>query len=639
MTYVWTPSEKFLTTSNIAKFLRTHNLPDYKALHKKSVEDIIWFWDVVMKDLSLQWDAPYQDVLDLSRGFPWAQWFQGGKINITKNCIDRHAQGDHASHTALHWDGEDGSTRTLTYAQLRDLTNQIANTLLKLGISKGDTVGLTLPMLPETVAALFACFKLGAIALPIFSGFGPKAVAYRLDSANAKLLITTDVTYRRGKPVDILSLARSAKTHTPALEHILVLSRTQTSLHSPFELSWEDTVLTSSVNCDTHVTEAEDPCLIIYTSGTTGTPKGTVHTHVGCLAQMAKELKYAFDLKQDDVFYWFTDIGWMMGPWEMIGVLSQGATLMLTEGAPDHPNPDRLWNVIEKYAVRTLGISPTAIRMLMNAGDRWVDAHTMPSLELLGSTGEPWDTESYMWFFEHVGKRRCPIINISGGTELVGCLLSPLPIMPLKACSLGGPALGMDVDVFNEKGKPVKQGIGYLVCKQPGPSMTKGFLNEPERYLETYFSKFPHVWNHGDWASIDADGQWFLHGRSDDTVNIAGKRIGPSEFESALMAHPAVSEAAAIGVPDKLKGENVVCFVVLTPEAQPGDTLTAELQKAITDQMGKSLQPKEIRVVPALPKTRSGKIVRGAIRQVYLGEQVKDTSSIENPDVLKNFKA
>jgi acetyl-CoA synthetase len=619
----------------VAKFMQTHGISTTPDLIKKSVEDISWFWDAAMKDLNLFWQTPYTQVMDDSRGFPWTQWFLNGKINITENCIDRHLK-PLSDKPAVIWEGEDESIRTLSYRDLSDLTNQVANALTTLGISKGDHVGITLPMLPETVAVLFGCFKIGAIALPIFSGFGPKAVSFRLNAAKSKVLFTTDITTRRKKPVDILTLARQAQSETPCLEKIIVINRNKTELKSN-ELDWDDCVLTQSLLCDVSPTDAEDPCLVIYTSGTTGKPKGTIHTHAGCLAQIGKEHKYAFDVHVGDVFYWFTDVGWMMGPWEMIGALMHGATLMLTEGTPDTPNPDRLWKIIEKHKVRTFGISPTAIRMLMKTDPKWIDQHDMPSLELLGSTGEPWDPASYAWFFEKVGKKRCPIINISGGTEIIGCLLSPLPTMPLKACSLGGPALGMDVDIFNETGKPERNGIGYLVCKQPGPSMTKGFLGEPERYIETYFGKWPNIWNHGDWAHVDEDGQWFLHGRSDDTVNIAGKRVGPAEFESALMTHPSVTEAATIGVPDKMKGETVVCFVVLKNDPTPD--LASELEKSIVDHMGKSLKPKEIRIVSALPKTRSGKIVRGAIKKTYLGEPVTDVSSIENPDVLVEYNA
>jgi acetyl-CoA synthetase len=384
--------------------------------------------------------------------------------------------------------------------------------------------------------------------------------------------------------------------------------------------------------------DAEDTALVLYTSGTTGKPKGTVHTHAGAMAQCAKELGYGFDVKPGDVFFWVTDIGWMMGPWEMIGATFFGAALVLFEGAPNYPNPDRLWEIVERHQVTHLGISPTAIRLLKTSPLDWVRKHDLGSLRILGSTGEPWDPDSYGWYFEHVGGKRCPIINISGGTEILGCHLMPLPITALKPCTLRGPGLGMDVDVFDDDGKPIRGGIGHLVCKKPAPSMTKGFLGDPERYIETYFTRFgPDVWYHGDWAKVDEDGFWFLYGRSDDTIKVAGKRVGPAEVEAALIAHPAVAEAAAVGVPHDIKGETVVCFVVLRPGQAESEPLRDELREQVVKHLGKTLKPEVLKFVRMLPKTRSAKIVRGAIRRRYLGLPLGDVASVENPDSIEEI--
>lgn len=401
---------------------------------------------------------------------------------------------------------------------------------------------------------------------------------------------------------------------------------------------WHDVLSKQSPACGTYPVDSEHTAMILYTSGTTGRPKGCVHTHGGALVQIAKELKYAFDVKKGDRFFWFTDMGWMMGPWEVIGVLFQGATLFIYEGAPDYPKPDRVWEMIERHRLTHLGISPTAIRALKKYATGFAEKHPMESLRILGSTGEPWDPESYAWFFENVGKKRCPIINISGGTELVGCLLSPYPVAELKSCTLRGPGLGMDIDVFNEEGKSVQGEVGYLVCKKPFPSMTRGFLKDRERYLETYFSKWKDVWYHGDWALKDKDGFWFLQGRADDTIKIAGKRVGPAEVESALNAHPAVAESAAIGVPHEVKGETLVCFVVLKDPQKVPDTCCAELKEAVIRVLGKTLAPEKIEFVPALPKTRSAKIVRSAIRKKYLGEAIGNLASVENPEALEVIK-
>jgi acetyl-CoA synthetase len=355
---------------------------------------------------------------------------------------------------------------------------------------------------------------------------------------------------------------------------------------------------------------------------------------------MNKELGYAFDVKPRDRFFWLTDIGWMMGPWEMIGALSLRASLLVYEGAPNWPRPDRLFEVVARHRLTHLGVAPTAIRLLRRAGDDLPDAHDLSSLRILGSTGEPWDPESWTWCFERVGRSRCPIVNISGGTELVGCHLSPLPITALKPCTLRGPGLGMDVDVFDDEGRPLRQGIGHLVLKQPAPSLTKSFLGDDERYLKTYFERFgPTVWYHGDWAYVDEDGFWFLHGRSDDTVNVAGKRVGPAEVEAAVVEHEAASEAAAVGVPDALKGEDVVVFVVLKPGFEESEALRAALGDAVVRHLGKSLRPKAVRFVDALPKTRSAKIVRGAIKRRWLGQEVGDLASVENPEALDAIAA
>jgi len=402
-------------------------------------------------------------------------------------------------------------------------------------------------------------------------------------------------------------------------------------------MAWEDLMARDLPPVPTAELEAEDYAMIIYTSGTTGLPKGTVHTHAGCLAQMTKEVGYYFDTKPEDVFFWVTDIGWMMGPWEMIGTTALGATFVIFEGAPDYPEPDRLWGMIERHKVSIFGISPTAIRLLMRSEDSWVKKHDLSSLRILGSTGEPWDPESYRWFFEKVGGSRCPIINISGGTEIVGCLLSPLPITELKACTLRGPGLGMDVDVFNEEGKSVRNEVGYLVCKKPAPSMTKAFWGDKERYLETYFSKWPEIWFHGDWAIVDEDGFWFLQGRADDTIKVSGRRTGPAEVEAALMRHPACAEAATIGVPHDIKGEAIVCFVVLKKESSQPKELEQEMIAKVGEVLGKTLRPEKIIFVSALPKTRSAKIVRRALKAKYLGKEVGDLSSMENPQDLEDI--
>lgn len=630
---IWKPDQETIEKSHVQSLMKRLGATTSEALWKKSVADIGVFWDAVMKDIGVQWMRPYDQVVDRSGGIEWTKWFIGGQLNIAQNCVDRHQERANA---ALVWEGDGGEIRVVSYSEFHETVCRAANALKQLGVKKGDTVGILMPMVPEVVMQLFACFKIGAVAIPIFSGFGVEAVATRLAEAEAKVLFTSDISLRRGKTIPVKNTADLASKSIPSLKARIVFRRGDGNCAWDPKLDhwWHEILSKQSPECASEVMEAEDKSLIIFTSGTTGKPKGAIHTHAGCLAQIGKELRYAFNADETSRFFWFTDIGWMMGPWEMIGVTFFGGTLFLFEGAPDYPTPSRLWDIVDKHKITHLGISPTAIRLLMRSGEAPLEGYSLESLKILGSTGEPWDPESYNWFFTQVGKKKCPIINISGGTEIIGCLLSPLPIHELKPCSLGSPGLGVDADVFDEDGKPVRGGIGHLVCKQPLPSMTKGFLKGEQRYLDTYFSRWQGIWYHGDWAHVDADGHWFLHGRSDDTIKIAGKRVGPVEFESVLLAHPDVSEAAAVGVPDELKGESCVCFVVLKPHAQPNEALRAVLQSQVVQALGKSFAPKAIRFVRLLPKTRSAKILRGMVRKIYLGEDPGDTGSVENTEAL-----
>jgi acetyl-CoA synthetase len=636
---IWRPYGDYLNKSNIARFMKKHEIIGYDELIERSVEDTSWFWDAALDDLGIEWYEPYKAVQE--GGFPFAKWFVGGKTNVVLNCIDRHNRDGHGERLAIIYEDEEGNVTEWTYAQLDALVSRCANALKEAGIQKGDKVGIYMPMVPEIVAAFFAVMKIGAVVIPVFSGFGARALADRMDDAKAKLLFTADGSYRRGKIFPIKEEADRAAVMAESIETIVVFQRTgaEVPMTAGRDVTWDDFIGGESEHCPTEVMEAEDHALIIYTSGTTGKPKGTIHTHAGCLAQMGKELGYAFDVKVGDVFFWFTDIGWMMGPWEMIGVQIFGSTYVLFDGAPNHPNPDRVWDLVERHKITHLGISPTAIRLLKTYDEEWVTKHPMSTLKYLGSTGEAWDLEAYMWFFEKVGRKRCPIINISGGTEIIGCHLSPLPITELKPCTLRGPGLGMDVDVFDEEGNSLPVGIGHLVCKQPAPSMTKGFLGDDQRYLDTYFSVFDDIWFHGDWAERDKDGFWFLRGRSDDTIKIAGKRTGPSEIESAALQHRDAMEAAAVGIPDDIKGEDAAVFVVI----KAGVEHTEELRKAISDQvvkaLGKTLRPKKVYFVDDLPKTRSAKILRRVVKEVHLGKRIGELASCANPaaiDAVKN---
>ncbi len=616
--WAWEPTREQIEQTNVWRFMQSLGFEDREAFLTWSCEQPEAFWDAVSRAMGVEWFEPYSRVLDDSRGPEWARWFEGGRLNIAYNCLDRHAERT-PERVAIKYESENGAAGEITFGELARRTNRLANALRELGLERGDRVALAMPMWPEIVEILYACFKLGLIAAPIFAGFGVGAIASRLEDSGAPVVFTATSLERRGKRMAL----------APKIAEAVEKAGTKARVLAVRDGEWWRGLAEQPDTCASAALDSETTAMLLYTSGTTGKPKGTVHTHSGALVQTAKEIWLGFDHRDDDVFFWLTDIGWMMGPWTIVGNHHFGGTIFLYDGAPDFPEPNRLWEMVERRGVTTFGVSPTAVRMLMRTSDP--ERFAMRRLRILGSTGEPWDESSWWWFFEKVGKRRCPIINISGGTEIIGCFLQPLPVQPLKPCSLGGPAPGMAADVVDDAGEPVRGGMGYLVCKKPGPSMTRGIWNAPERYVETYWSRWPGWWNHGDWASVDEDGHWFLHGRADESMNVAGRKVGPAEIEDALMEHACVSEAAVIGVPDEIKGEAIVCFAVL--KAGCGAT-AAELADYVAKSMGSAFRPAAVELVTELPKTQSGKIVRRLIRRRYLGEAAGDVSTVANPEAL-----
>jgi acetyl-CoA synthetase len=592
-----------------------------------------------VRDLDLEFSTPYEEVMDLSRGPEWATWFVGGRTNVARQCVDRWAERTPEA-PAVVWEGEDGEVRTATYAELRRLTDGVARALMTLGVQDGDTVAIFMPMAIETVAAMMACAKLGAISVPIFSGFGPDPVAQRLADARCRFAIVANASPRKGSPVPMKDVVDRAIDAAGGVEHVLVWERlpgTGTFVEGR-DVRWSDVVDLDPEHLDAAALESEHPLFIGYTSGTTGKPKGAVHVHGGFLVKIAEEVAYQADLHPGEVLHWSTDLGWIMGPWTIVGGLALGATVLLTEGAPTHPSPDRLWEQVGRHGVTTLGVSPTLVRAL-KAGGSNPRTHDRTTLRVLASTGEPWDPDAYLWLHREVGDERLPIVNISGGTEVGACFLSVHPVVPTKLLSLGGPSLGMAVDIVGADGRPVATGeVGELVCRRPWPSTTRGIWGDDERYLDAYWRRFPGVWVHGDWASRDADGYWYLYGRSDDTLNIAGKRIGPAEIESVVALHPSVAECAAVGVPDDVKGEGV--WVVVVPNADTAtDGLEAELRALVREHLGGSFTPARVVVVPALPKTRSAKIVRRAVRAAVTGDDPGDVSTLEDPAAIDAIRA
>jgi acetyl-CoA synthetase len=616
---VWRPDRATVEHANATRLVRRAGVADFGELVRRSQEDPAWFWPLAVEDLGLEFSRPWTQVLDDSRGPAWTTWFVGATLNIAHNCVHRWAvsRPDGVAAVGL---SEDGARRELTFAELSLETTRLAEHLVSLGVQPGDRVGIFLPMSPEVAVASHAVAHIGAIQVPIFSGFAAPAVAQRLQASEAKIVITQPESSRRGKTVPMLSILEEAMRTSPSVEHVVL---------APFEL-------------DTHPGElpplqvdSEHPYLLTYTSGTTGKPKGVVHVQGGFLVSIAREVAYQADVHAGDIVHFATDMGWIMGPWTVVGVGALGGTIVFAEGAPDWPTPDRLWRTVEQERVTALGLSPTLARALLPHG---APAADLSSLRTFVTTGEPWNPEPYRWLFEDVGGSRVPVINCTGGTEVGACFLSPTPVGPIKACSVGGPALGMAMDVVDDTGASlVGTGeVGELVCRKPFPGMTRGFWRDPDKFIDTYWSRIPDVWVHGDWASVDADGYWFLHGRSDDTLNIAGKRIGPAELESAAVGHPAVREAAAIGVPHEVKGETAWIFACLLPGAE---TTEADVAAHVAAELGKAFKPDRVFFVDALPKTRSAKIVRRAVKATALGADPGDLSSLENPESLDAIEA
>ena len=630
---VWRPTPEMTKSARLARFMTRHRVPSLPALQQRSVEDPEWYWDAVSKDIGLRWARPYTRVLDESRGIAWPRWFVGGEMNLTANCLDRHLEAGRGERTAIVWEADGGDTRTLTYAELAAEVNRLAGALARLGVGAGDRVGIFLPMSPEAAIATLAVVRLGAIYTPCFSGYGAQAVASRLQDCEAKVLITADGFHRRGQVVRLKETADEAAAACPSVRHVVVARRLGREV--PWtpgrDRWWHDEIADQPAERQALGVDADRPCLIIYTSGTTGRPKGAVLTHGGFSIKPAHDWAYLFDVGETDRVAWLTDLGWLMGPMLITATLILGGTAVLFEGTPDYPGPDRLWALAARHRVTVMGLSPTAVRGLMPHGADWATRHDLSALRILGSTGEPWNPEPFMWLFENVGRRRVPIINYSGGTEISGGIIGSFPIAPVKPCSFYGPIPGIAAEVFDENAKPVRGQVGELVITRPWPGMTQGFWRDPARYEETYWSRWPGVWVHGDWAYIDDEGFWYVQGRSDDTLKIAGKRLGPAEVESVLVGHPAVAEAAAIGVPHPVKGEAIVCFAVLKPGQDAADALRTELGDRVAQHMGKALKPERVLFARDLPKTRSAKIMRRVIRATYLGQEPGDLSSLENP--------
>ncbi|MDG1753754.1 MAG: AMP-binding protein [Rhodothermales bacterium] len=638
----WTPNPEQIRSSNLKQFMDIHELSSLDEVMQRSTTDIAWFWDAAIRHLEIEFEVPYSKVVDESEGPQFPVWCVDGRMNIVHNMLDKWlATPETAERTALRYESEEGTHSTYSYAELNREVCRCANALRSDGFGKGDIIGLFMPMTPELIFAFLAIIKVGGIILPLFSGYGPKAVATRLNDGGAVGLFTADGAPRRGKVINMKETADEALRDCPTVRRVVVQNRCNRSdlpMTSGRDVFYHTYVSGQREEAETLSTSAEDMMMLIYTSGTTGRPKGAVHTHCGFPIKSAQDMYHAMDVKPGETMYWMSDMGWMMGPWLVFGTLIIGASMVIYDGAPDFPEPDRTWQLVDQQQVTHLGLSPVLIRALMPAGEKHVNKHNLSALRAVGSTGSPWDPASWNWVFEHVLSSSKPILNYSGGTEISGGIVCGNFFKPLKPCSFSGPVPGMAADVVDSDGHSVHGTVGELIIRQPWIGMTRGFWKDKQRYLDSYWKRIDNTWVHGDFAAIDDDGLWFILGRSDDTIKVAGKRVGPAEVESIVNAEPEIQESAAIGIPHDIKGEELGVYVVLAHGFSASEELRQKLVACIVNELGRPLKPGFVRFTASLPKTRNAKVMRRVIQATYLGTNPGDLSSIESPASISDIQ-
>ncbi|HEX8747915.1 MAG TPA: acetate--CoA ligase [Pyrinomonadaceae bacterium] len=632
---VFPPPEGFSSGARVGSmeeyerlWAEAHDAPD--EFWARMAEELHWFkrWDTVLK-----WEPPH------------AEWFVGGRLNISYNCLDRHLETWRRNKAAIIWEGEPGEQRTLTYGQMHAQVCRFANVLKRAGITKGDRVALYMPLIPELAIAMLACARIGATHSVIFGGFSTQALVDRINDAGCKMVVTADGGYRRGLEVKLKPAVDEALKETPSVLGCIVVRRTGTRIHMQAgrDYWWHEMMETVSGDCPAEELESEHPLYILYTSGTTGKPKGILHTTAGYLLQTHLTTKWIFDLRDEDIYWCTADIGWVTGhSYVVYGPLSNGATVLMYEGAPNHPEPDRFWDIIERHRVNILYTAPTAIRAFIKWGEHWPLRHDLSSLRLLGTVGEPINPEAWMWYREIIGKARCPIVDTWWQTETGAIMISPLPgATPTKPGSATRPLPGIEVDVMTRAGEPVGAGEGgYLVIKRPWPSMLRTIWGDDERYQKQYWSEIPGVYFAGDGARRDPDGYFWIMGRVDDVINVSGHRLGTAEVESALVSHEAVAEAAVVAKPDEIKGSAIVAFVTLEGSHRSSDELKERLRLHVAKEIGALARPDEIRFTDTLPKTRSGKIMRRLLREIASsGSIAGDTTTLEDFSVLEKLRA
>ncbi|WBF06098.1 acetate--CoA ligase [Methanothermobacter thermautotrophicus] len=628
---VFNPDEELAENSNIRAWMDARGIGGYDELLERASSDPEWFWDEMASEL--EWFRPYTRVLEWEP--PHARWFTGGKFNITYSALDRHVMGPERNRVAYIWEGEDGSVRKLTYYDLYREVNRLANALKDMGVSRGDRVSIYLPMIPELPIAMLACARIGAVHSVVFSGFWAKAFRERAADAGAKVAITADAFYRRGKVIRLKETLDMVADEIPSLERVIVVDRMgdDVSMVDGRDIYWSEAVEGMDDECPCQELDPEDPLFILYTSGTTGKPKGVVHTHGGYAVGVSSTYRFVFDVKDQDIWWCLADIGWITGhSYIVYAPLIEGATSVIYEGAPDHPDPGRIWSMVERYGVSILYTAPTTVRLFMKYGDKWPEKYDLRTLRILGSVGEPINPEAWMWYYRTVGGGRCPIMDTWWQTETGMHIITPLPVTPLKPGSAGKPFPTVIADVVDDEGRSLRGSGGHLVIKTPWPAMFRTLFREPERYVDAYWSTFPGIYLSGDVARIDEDGYFWIQGREDDVLNVAGHRISTAEVESALVSHPDVVEAAVVGKPDILRGEEIAAFVTLRDKVEPTPRLKGVLREHVRREIGPIASPSYIEFVEDLPKTRSGKIMRRVIKAIVRGEDVGDVSTLSNPE-------
>jgi acetyl-CoA synthetase len=631
----------FKPDKNFSKNSYISSLSLYRKLYRSSIKNPGKFWAAVASELT--WFDKWKKVLKWNA--PYAEWFTGGKINISYNCLDRHVKSSRKNKVALFFEGEKGDERTLTYNQLYIEVNKFANVLRRTGIKKGDRVCIYLPLIPEAVISMLACARIGAVHSVVFGGFSSQAIKDRINDAKAKLVITADGGYRRGQVIRLKDNVDEAVTECPSVKNIIVVKRCGNDISfNEMRDKWYHLEMDCADNfCKPESLDSEHPLFILYTSGSTGKPKGILHTTGGYSVQTYITTKYIFDLKEEDIYWCTADIGWVTGhSYTVYGPLQNGATVMIYEGAPNYPDPDRFWKIIDKYRISIFYTAPTAIRAFIKWGNRWVENYKLDSLRLLGTVGEPINPEAWMWYHKIIGKGKCPIVDTWWQTETGAIMISSIPgAIPAKPGSATLPFFGIEADVLSKNGKPAaKNEGGLLVIKKPWPAMLRTIYNDDERYVKQYWSEFKGIYFTGDGARKDKDGYFWVMGRVDDVLNVSGHRLGTAEVESALVAHKKVAEAAVIGKPDEIKGNSICAFVTLEGSYLPDNELKEELKKWIVKEIGALARPDEIRFTDSLPKTRSGKIMRRLLRELAQSGEVKgDVTTLEDYTVLEKLRA